>query len=58
MPAIRDEPADGADATKSFPAVKEKTLTSPDTTEELPRPAVPGQPVDGDRDSRRTGTGQ
>jgi dTMP kinase len=58
MPAIRDEPADGADATKSFPAVKEKTLTSPDTTEELPRPAVPGQPVDGGRDSRRTGTGQ
>jgi dTMP kinase len=55
MPALRDEPADGAAATKSFPAVKEKMLTSADTTEELPRPAGAERSAGG---SRPNGAGQ
>ncbi|HEY0358701.1 MAG TPA: dTMP kinase, partial [Mycobacteriales bacterium] len=49
MPALRDEPEDGGAATKSFPAVKEKTLTSADTTEELPRPAGAERSAGGSR---------
>jgi dTMP kinase len=58
MPVVRDEAADSAGATAVFPAVKEKVLTSPETTEELPLRADADEPTGGPGGSRAAGTGQ
>jgi dTMP kinase len=58
MPVVRDEAADAAGATAVFPAVKEKVLTSPETTEELPLRADADEPTGGPGGSRAAGTGQ